>query len=287
MLLYCASLLSRLPLSVHYWIADRILYPLIYYIVRYRRRMVEKNLRNAFPDKTDTERRQIARAFYHHLCNTFVETIYGYRCSAEEMRQRVDIIGMDEVNRQVTDKGGVIFMLAHYGNWEWLASVQAWLQPGVTELNVYRQQKNQTIDRLMTELRSKRGGKLVEKKQILREMIRCRAAKQPVTVGLICDQKPRPEVTRTWTTFLQQETGFLDGGEMLAKKFGYPVYYPYITCSKRGYYHIALQVITLEPQNTSESAITTAYARALEQNIIEQPELWLWSHNRFKWKRNG
>ena len=274
-----------MPLRVHYRIADGVLFPLIYYVARYRRKIVKKNLLNAFPEKTEKERQQIARAFYHQLCNTFVETIYGYRCSSEKMRQRVQIVGMDTVNQQVAAHGGVIFMLAHYGNWEWLASVQDWLEPGVTELNVYRQQKNKTIDRLMLAIRAQRGGALVEKKQILRELIRYRAEKKPVTVGLICDQKPRPEVTRTWMTFLHQETGFLDGGEMLAKKFGYPVFYPHITRADRGYYHIELKTLSLDPAKTKEGEITEAYARALENNIIEQPELWLWTHNRFKWKK--
>lgn len=285
MLLRCASALSRLPLGVHYAFADSVLYPVMYYVVRYRRAIVQKNLRMAFPDKTEAERKQIAKAFYHQFSYTIVESLYGYHVSQEEMRQRVVFEPMDEVNRLVDAAGGGIFMLAHMGNWEWQASVQNWVSPGVTELNVYRQQKNKDIDALLLAIREKRGGACVEKKRILREMVRYRAAHQPVTIGLISDQKPRPEVTRTWVPFLHQETGFLDGGEMLGKKFGYPVFYAHITRTKRGYYHTRFILLSANPANTAEGEITTAYAHALEQNIIEQPELWLWSHNRFRWKR--
>ena len=236
MLIHCANALSKMPLRVHYWIADWCLFPLMYYVVRYRRKLVAKNLRLSFPEKSKAERKQIARDAYRQFCYTIVESIYGYRCSEQEMRQRVVFENMEEVNRLVDAAGGGIFMLAHFGNWEWMASIQQWLSPGVTEMNIYRRLNNRSVDRLMLALRAKRGGVCVEKQRVLREMVRYRAEHKPVTVGLLSDQKPRPEVTRTWLTFLNQETGFLDGGEVLGKKFGYPVFYLYITRKERGYY---------------------------------------------------
>jgi len=287
MLKAIVSICSRWPLGVHYFFADYILYPLMMYVARYRRRLVAKNLRLSFPDKSEAERRQIARDFYRQFCYTIVETIYGYRMTDEEMKQRVVFSNMDEVNKLVDAAGGGLFMLAHFGNWEWMASVQQWVSPGVTELNVYRKLKSASMDALMLDIRSKRGGACVEKQRILRELVRYRAEKRPVTVGLLSDQKPRPEVTRTWTTFLHQETGFLDGAEVLGKKFGYPVFYLYITRTERGYYHADMKTIAADPKNTAEGEITEAYARILEQNIQEQPHLWLWTHNRWKWHRSS
>ena len=274
-----------MPLSVHHALASGVIFPLMYYVVRYRRRLVSKNLRLSFPEKSETERKAIAKAFYKQFADTIVESIYGYNMSDEEMRKRVVFKNMEEVNRLVDAAGGGIFTLAHIGNWEWIASVQQWLNPGVTEMNIYRPLKNKALDRLMLDIRSKRGGVCVEKQRVLREMIRYRAEHKPVTIGLLCDQKPRPEVTRTWLTFLNQETGFLDGGEVLGKKFGFPVFYADIKRPKRGYYQVDVQVLSATPETTAEGEITTAYARSLEQNIITQPELWLWTHNRWKWKK--
>lgn len=284
MLLHCAAALSRLPLRVHYWLADWVLYPMMYHVVRYRRRLAEKNIRQAFPEKSEAERKAVVRAFYHQFCDTVVESIYGYRCPDEEMRQRVVFEGFEEVNPLIDAAGGGIFMLAHMGNWEWMASIQQWVSTGVKELNVYRRLKNESMDRLMLAIRAQRGGECVEKQRILREMIRYRSEKQPVTIGLLSDQKPRPAVTRTWVEFLHQETGFLDGGEVLGRKFNYPVFYLYITRRERGYYHVQMKTIAARPAETTEGEITKAYARVLEENIQEQPELWLWTHNRWKWK---
>jgi len=285
MLRLIVSILSRLPLNVHYFFADWLIYPLMMYVVRYRRRLVAKNLRLSFSDKTPAERRQIARDFYHQFCYTLVETIYGSRRTNDELRERELFENAETVNRAAKEYGGCIVMMAHMGNWEWKASCQNWFDPEVTELNIYRKLKNEKMDALMLDIRSKRDGQCVEKQRILREMVRYRAAKKPIVVGLIADQKPRPEVTRTWLTFLNQETGFLDGGEMLAKKFNYPVFALHVRRPKRGYYESRFDLISMNPQDTADGEITTAYARLLEKNILEQPELWLWTHNRFKWKR--
>ena len=285
MLLHLVSRLSRMSLDTHHALADKLLFPLIYHVVRYRRRMVAKNLQLAFPYKSEQERKQIAKDFYHQFCDTVVETIYGYSCPDEEMRERVVFENMDEVNRLIDAAGGGIFMLAHFGNWEWMASIQQWISPGVTELNVYRHLDNKAMDDLMLAIRAKRGGECVKKQRILREMVRYRAEKKPVTIGLLSDQKPRPEVTKIWLNFLHQETGFLDGGEVLGKKFGYPVFYLDITKTERGKYHVIMRTLAADPKATAEGEITTAYAKILEKNIQEQPHLWLWTHNRFKWQK--
>ena len=287
MLFHCAAALSRLPLRVHYWLADYVMYPLMYYIVRYRRRMVTKNLRLSFPDKTEAERKQIARDFYHQLCYTFVETIYGYTCSNEEVKRRVVFANAEAVDEAAKTYGGCVVMLAHVGNWEWMASCQLWFSPEVTELNVYRKAKRESMDKFLHDLRAQRGGALVEKQRVLREMVRFRSEKKPIVLGLVADQKPRPEVTRTWLEFLHQDTGFLDGGEMLSKKFGYPVFALTVHRPERGMYQARFEMLSMDPKNSPEGEITTAYARNLEKNILAEPHLWLWTHNRWKWSRSN
>ena len=278
-------LLSRMPLGVHYFFADWLLYPIAYHLVRYRRKLVNRQLADCFPEKSEKERNAIARRFYHFFCDCIVETLKLATMPHDEVKRRVEFVGIEEMQQTLKQAGKKFgfFYLGHYGNWEWMASFQQWLSPGVTEMNVYRRLKNRAIDRLMLAIRAKRGGVCVEKQRILREMVRYRAEKKPVAVGLLCDQKPRPEVTRTWTMFLNQETGFLDGGEVLGRKFGYPVFYVYIIREQRGIYRTQMKLLAARPEETQEGEITTAYARLLEKNIREQPALWLWTHNRWKW----
>lgn len=269
-----------------YILSDYIIFPLLYYIVRYRRKMVSKNIALSFPELTEAEQQRIIKGFYHHLSDVFVEMVYGLFASEKQMRERVAFHGVEQVIRDVNEKGGVIFMLGHVGNWEWIAEIQREIAPyGMTECNVYRKQRNRWIDRLMLKIRNRRGGICVDKNFLLRAMVQHRKEGLKVTYGLICDQKPSPRNSHYWTSFLHQDTSFLDGGELLSKRFDYPVYYGRIISPRRGHYEAYIDLITRDPKNTPEWFITQTFADKLEQNIKEQPEMWLWTHNRWKWKR--
>lgn len=280
-------ILSRLPLPLLYFVADALVYPLMYHVVRYRRAVVAKNLRMSFPEQSAKQRRDLERQFYRRFASTIMEIIYGYRISDEEMRERFVFENVEMVEELAHKNKGVFFMLGHLGNWEWIADIgKRYTDTNIKEYNVYRQQKSPSADQAMLALRLKRGGGgCIEKKQLLRQLVAMRHADNPITIGLISDQKPSPRNAHVWTTFLNQETAFLDGGEVLARKFGYAVTYVHVESPKRGYYRARFEVITDNPAATNPTEITLAYARLLEQNILESPELWLWTHNRWKWSR--
>ena len=254
--------------------------------MRYRLKLVQKNIRLSFPDKTPREQKQIIQDFYHHFASVLVEIIYGYRASDEEMRQRVVFENMELLENLARKKHGVIAYLGHVCNWEWIADVgKQFSDKTIVEHNVYRRQKNARADRAMLKLRSKRGGECVEKNQLLRKLVQLRHADYPFVIGLIADQKPSPRNAHVWTTFLNQETAFLNGGETLARKFDLGVVYVHITSPQRGYYRIHFELITDNPNHMPQDSITLAYARLIEQNIRIQPHAWLWTHNRWKWAR--
>ena len=286
-MLLLIRILSRLPLPLLYFVADALVYPLMYHVVRYRRAVVAKNLRMSFPDKSAKQRRDLERQFYRRFASTIMEIIYGYRISDEEMRERFVFENVELVEELAHKNKGVFFMLGHLGNWEWIADIgKRYTDTSIKEYNVYRQQKSPSADKAMLALRLKRGGGgCIEKKQLLRQLVAMRHADNPITIGLISDQKPSPRNAHVWTTFLNQETAFLDGGEVLARKFGYAVTYVHVESPKRGYYRARFEIITDNPAATNPTEITLAYARLLEQNILESPELWLWTHNRWKWSR--
>lgn len=286
-MLLLIRIFSWLPLSVLYFMADTVLYPLMYYVVGYRRKMVDKNLRKSFPEKSDKERKQLEKRFYHHFADTIMEIIYGYRISDEEMRERFVFENVEVVEALAHKNKGVFFMLGHLGNWEWIADIgKRYTDSSIMEYNVYRQLKSPSADKAMLALRNKRGGGgCIEKSQLLRRLVAMRRQENPITIGLISDQKPSPRNAHVWTTFLNQETAFLDGGEVLARKFGYAVTYVHVESPKRGYYRARFEVISDNPATMNPNDITLAYAKHLEANILESPELWLWTHNRWKWGR--
>ena len=283
---FLIRIFSLLPLCVLYMISDVILYPIVYYIARYRLKVVRKNLRNSFPDKSHDELKNIEKKFYHHFADLIVEVVYGYRVGDEEMRERVVFENVDLVEDLASKTHGVIAYLGHMGNWEWLVDLnKRFVNPSMVEYNVYRQLKNPASDKMMLELRSKRGGECIEKNQLLRKLVMLRRADHPFVIGMLSDQKPSKRSSYAWTQFLNQETAFLDGSEVLAHKFGFSAVYAHIWSTKRGYYRIRFEQITDDPSTMQPEEMTKRYAELLEQNICAHPEQWLWTHNRWKWGR--
>lgn len=285
-MLLLIRIFSLLPLSVLYFISDVILYPLVYYVARYRLKVVRKNLRNSFPDKSHNELKSIEKKFYRHFADLLVEIVHGYRASDEEMREHVVFENVDLVEELAQKTQGVIAYLGHMGNWEWIADLnKRFVDRSMVEYNIYRQLKNPNSDKMMLELRSKRGGECIEKKQLLRKLVSLRHADHPFVLGMLSDQKPSKRSTYAWTHFLSQETAFLNGSEVLAKKFGFSAVYAHILSPKRGQYTVRFELITDNPAAMLEEEMTKKYAALLEQNIHAQPEQWLWTHNRWKWGR--
>ena len=277
---------SLLPLSVLYAISDLILYPLVYYVIGYRLKIVRNNLRNSFPETNPTELKKLEKQFYHHFSDLLVEVIYGYRATDEQMREHVVFENIELVEQLALQTNGVIAYLGHLCNWEWIADLnKRFSNPSMIEYNVYRQLKSISADKMMLELRGKRGGECIEKKQLLRKLVVLRHSAQPYVIGMVADQKPSKRSSYIWTQFLHQETAFLDGSEVLARKFGFSAVYARIESFQRGYYSVRFELITDNPETMQPGEMTKKYASLLEQNISSQPEQWLWTHNRWKWGR--
>ncbi len=277
-------ILSLLPLRVLYLLSD-LLYPLVYYIVRYRRKVVRQNLINSFPDYTTTEITAIEKRFYHFFCDLIIEILYNLTSSASEMKQRVQIENAEEINQHAANNQTVMIMTGHYGNWEWSSAIGLHFPEGFLAYPVYKQLSNKHFDKLMIKMRSKHGAVCVEKDQVLRKIFEIKNEGKSGAFAMIADQTPRWRNIRHWARFLNQDTAVFSGTEHIAKKYNFPVYYADIQRVKRGYYHVTFTPIALEPKETAENEITDTFMSMLEQRIQARPEFWLWSHKRWKHKR--
>ena len=281
-------ILSILPLRVLYAIASFVLYPLLYYVVHYRRSMVMSNIRYCFPEKSEAACKQMARQFYHHFADLCVEIIHAYRMSDEELRERVVFEGLDEAQAAFLQQKGGVFMLGHMGCWEWMADVAKRLDRNRIHTNViYLKLDNKSADCIMMQIREKRGCTPIEMHKLLREAVRLRKESSKAEVYcMLADQKPSWRSLQFYTDFFGHNTPFLTGSEKIARKFAYPVYYADITMPSRGHYNIRLLPITTNAQCCEEGFVSREYVKLLEANIIKQPSIWLWSHNRFKWNND-
>jgi len=275
-------LITLLPLRVLYLFSD-FFYLVMYYIAGYRRKVVAANLRNAFPEKSEAERKEIERRFYKHLCDLFVETLKITHMSPGQISRRIIVRDLSGVDRLYSEGKSLIALTSHYNNWEWFSAVPLVIPYKV--LSIYKPLTNKYFDQFILSLRTKFGMLVSPMQNILRDLIKYRNEKILTISGFIADQTPPPDEHAYWTTFLNQETGFFRGAEKLAVKYDIPVIFVNTTKIKRGYYEVAFEIITDHPVKEVPGFITSRYAEMLEGVIKEKPEYWLWSHRRWKYKK--
>lgn len=277
---YVASLL---PLRIHYLFSDYFLYIFIYKIAKYRVKIVRKNLTESFPEKDVSELRHIESRFYHCLCDYFVETIKMMTISPEEMRRRMSLKGVDVVNQCIDEGQSCALYLGHLINWEWITSIPLWVDKRVQCGQLYHALENSIFDELFIQLRQRWGGVCIALTDILRKTIDYKRQGTPTILGYLADQVPHWNNIHHWCQFLNHDTPVMTGTERIASKNHQALFYMDVHLVKRGYYEVYFRLMTREPQQLKPYEATDIYFQLLEENIRRQPELWLWSHNR--WKR--
>ena len=275
-------LLALLPLRCLYLISD-FLFVVICYAVRYRRKIVLENLRNAFPEKTEKERHQIARRFYRFFCDLFIETIKLLHIGTPQINRRIQYSN-PALFDELYHKGKYIFVaLGHFGNWEWTASLEHTIP--YHHISLYQPLENKVFDKFFYTMRSKFGATLIPANSAVRDIYKCMQENRLSLFGFLCDQSPHRHAIHYWTTFLNQETPIHLGIEMLAKRYKMAVVYYEIRRVKRGYYEVDTKLITENAAETGEKEITDRHVQLLEETIRRNPQYWLWSHRRWKHKR--
>lgn len=275
-------LISLLPFPVLYLLSD-IFYVLLYYVVGYRKKVVLENLRKSFPNKTEKEIQRICKDFFHYLCDLFLETFLTLTISKKSMLKHCTFApGTQEIfDRYAEKKQSVMIVMGHYGNWELAGNTFSLLCKQRLYV-IYHPLSNKYFDKLIYDMRSRFGTGLIAMKNTFKVMLSQR--KEVTATAFIADQTPSPE-NAYWTTFLNQDTPVFRGAEIIASKLNYPVIYASVRRIKRGYYQITGEVLCENPKDTKEGEISEMHTRRLEKDIIAQPEIWLWSHRRWKHKR--
>lgn len=273
-----------LPLKVLYVFAD-ILYIITYYIARYRREMVRRNLSNSFPEKSEKEIIKIEKEFYHHFCDYFFETIKLLHISDKEMSQRMKFHGFDLLADAMKDHKSCIMYLGHYGNWEWVPSIGLHMPQEIVKAQIYQLISSKSFDEIFKKIRTRFKSLNIERKETMRRIIKLRNDGKQMIIGFISDQRPPRYYDTYWTNFLNQDTLTLTGTERIARKTKFAVVYLDIQKIKRGHYSGTFSLISPDASKEPEFAITEMYMRKLEKTILRQPAFYLWTHNRWKFAR--
>ena len=262
------------------YILSNFFFLVIYYLVKYRRKVVLQNISYAFPEKTEKEKKQIAKQFFKHFADLFVESIKSFSISKKEVLKRYKYKNLELINKFVEEGKSIALVGAHQANWEWSFSLP--LLFDVTVFCAYNKLRNEFFEKVLKDVREKFGGIGIKTHEAVKGILyNYRNNIQGIYI-LLSDQSPLVEKTFYWTEFFGVKIPVHSGPEMLAKKFDL-VFINYTTKKiKRGYYETEFELITDTPKKYKNYEITEKYIQLTEKKIKEQPEFYLWSHNRFK-----
>ena len=272
--------ISLLPFPLLYLLSDGV-FLLLFHVIGYRRDVVRTNLRNSFPEKSAAELDRIERDFYRWFCDLTLETLKTLTISPKAVLRHVHVEG-EQVLRKYHEQGrSIVLVMGHWGNWE-LAGAR-FSQLGLHHLNViYHPLHSRKFNALIIHMRTRLGNGLYPMAETMKCMLRDR--EKLTCTAFIADQTPPPE-RAYWTTFLHQDTPVFWGTEKIAAKLGYPIVYVGIDRPRRGHYLMRFEELVPNPADLPDGAISEAHTRRLEQDIRRRPEIWLWTHRRWKHRR--
>lgn len=273
-------LLLLMPLPLLYVLSDGI-YLLLFYVVKYRRKVVDTNLLNAFPEKTAEERKRISIAYYRYMVDVMIETLKGATISSREIQRRVKFSNPELALELMKAKRSYLFVMGHFGNWEWCGHAFCIYNLGPLA-SLYHPLSNAFFNWFVNKIRTRFGLGLIPMNNVLRELAGNR--NQFTITAFIADQTPLPENAH-WVKFLNQDTPVFVGTEKIARRFNYPVVFASCVREARGRYRIDLRMLCEEPAKTHEGWLTELHTAELEKAIQSLPHTWLWSHRRWKHKR--
>jgi Kdo2-lipid IVA lauroyltransferase/acyltransferase len=270
--------ISLLPLKILYFISD-LAYFLLYYVIGYRKQVVFSNLKQAFPQRTEKERKRIAKKFYRNFTDNFIEFIKLISASPAFINKH--FYGDYSLFHKLYEQGkrGQV-LLAHNFNWEFaLLAVASKVKQHF--LVVYMPIGNEVIDKIFMKVRSKTGAVMLPATGMRNAIIPYR--NESYLLILVADQNPGNPSAALWYNFFGKATPFVRAPESGARRGNTPVVFCKIIKERRGYYQVFLEMGEERPGELKEGELTRHYVDYLQKFISEHPEMWLWSHRRWKW----
>lgn len=280
-----AKCISRLPFKVIY-VISYFLYLFAFYLAKYRMGTVHKNLRQAFPERSDAYIADVTRQFYRHISDLALEMIKAHSMSAEAFKERCSIIGADALESASQERTRPIIVLTiHQGNWEWMLH-GASQHLGVPIDPVYKPLHHKGWNQFIHEIRSRFYSRPIPIKRAGRDIIKCKDSFRLFV--MLADQTPVEGERSYWVPYLNKEAPFYLGAEKIALLTQFPVFFAQCRRLRRGYYELEFKELALPPYEKTigknNHPIIDAYVSAAQAAIYEQPETFLWSHRR--WKRS-
>ena len=270
-------LLAALPLPALHALGGVFAF-LAHRVFPYRPKVVRENLSRAFPALDAAGLRTLTRDYYRGYGDVMVEIVKSASIEPAELTRRLRLVNLPALQAPLKEGTPVVLTAAHQCNWEWIL-LSLSLQLGHPLDAAYKPLTDAWADREMLALRGRFGARMVAADDMMRDLIARR--RQPRVIALVADQEPVASERRHWTRFLNRDTAFFMGPEVIARTLKHPVFFVAIKRTGRGCYEASFEPLWT-PGDDSPPGITERFARRVERQIREAPADWPWSHKRWR-----
>jgi len=247
----------------------------------YRKDIIKSNIDNAFNNLNIDHKKQIIKGFRMYFLNLIAEIVKMISVNKKFYSNRITVNNIEILDKYYDKNQSVVLMMGHHNNWEWAGQVIS-IKSKQKFVSVYKKLSSSFFDYFMCRLRAKNGADVIEMNDVIKHIYQNKECK---IIGLIADQNPVVNDTTKWAYFFNQSVPVIDGPEKIARKMNFPVLFCNMKKIKDGYYTISFEVIDENPKTSNPGDITKKFFKRLEEKIKEEPNNYLWSHNRWKHKK--
>ena len=272
--------ISLLPYKILYFLSD-ILKFLFFNVIKYRLKVVKKNIAIAFPKLSIKKQKEIISNFYKHLTDVFIEMIKSISLSKNQAVKRYKFKNLHILREHKKNNRSIILLLGHYSSWEGMLTIGNHLD--FPSYAIYTPLTNKYFNKLIFKSRQRHNSTAIDRYKIIKVIKQNLNLNKIGIYGFAMDQSPNPRKTTYWRSFMGKDTPVFNGAEIISKKYDLPVVYASISRKNRGYYEIIIQKLTDNPKQTKKNYITDKFFEILENQIKTDPSQYLWTHNRYKY----
>lgn len=252
-----------------------------YSVLTKRRAITLENLKNAFPEKSDQELKNITKGVFQNIAISICEFLWFPNLTDETLRKLVKHKDLDVMTSRYKLGKGMIMLSGHFANWELIAFATA-RATKIPFTMIVKTQTNQKVDRVINRHRTKYGNRAVTMEQSVREILS--ALNNGGIVAMIADQSAPKE--SVFVEFFGRAVATYQGPAIFALRTGAPLQMGILIRQPDFTYEGIIEEIDYSDikeyneQNVIE--LTQRHTALLEKYIRKYPEFWMWTHRRWK-----